>query len=1408
ALNKTADPASTAQNWWVNNGSWLMYIASLLLFALAFVVWELTTTPPIEGPDPGEAVSSEQKRVSSEQPAASSEPTTAVAALPLLATAPASGNGSHELSDESQAQPGAEEQSSTEYRVPSTEPANESLYSSEAQSSVESTLEVPEHQTVAAEHQEPKEAAQVQIPSGTDSSESQLSEGVGQHPNGENPTVDYAGLPVSGAPSGDGMTTNGDREPETGVADQAQPVPAYGAPQSSQPPHGAVAGLFTRSAAERARDRLPRALDWLIILGLFAVALYLRVRDLDTIPPGFWFDEAQNGMVGRQLVAPGAFHPVFIADLTQMGALYFYFVGLAVKFLGIMIWPTRILPALGGALIAPMVYVLASRLYGWRSGLAAAGLVTVSAWNITMSRFGMASLPTVALDVAVYLCVAQALRTGRLGYYAAGGVLLGLAEHMYYPSRLLPVVLGAVFVHRLFTERMRLIRSVRAGIPVLVLGAVLAFIPMGLFAVQRPEIYNSRTDIVSVFSPMNSPNQDALRQNLEHNIRAHALMFEWQGDGNGRHNLPGAPLLDWVTNALFVAGLASCLVRAWRWQYFFPIVWGLAAISGGVFSLPFEAPQSHRTLENSVVTALIAGIFLGEVATALVGGVMVNRLINLFTFRSRRRDAAVVATGARPPARRPIRWPMRLAWAISGAALLLALYWIGGINIHRYFDVQAQDMSVWQDMYSPQAQTARMIQKYGQDHDIYVTPVYKDAPPSGFLVPDIQTQVWPGMQAIPLSTGANKPGGIVIILDEPSAADVATMARIYPHATFEITTAPNRPEPLLYTIVIPASDIQALHGVHLTLTEPGGKAPKEDKSVPEFAYDWGASPIKNGTARMSSTIKVDTYGVYRFNLKGAEGSQGPREFRVDGYSLLSGQPITLGLGLHSVVATDTVASGSGISQLTWSVPGGAQESLPPTNLFDPRHIEPRGLTGIQRAGVSFETPPTTARVDPVISFYFHQTLLPRPYTVEWLGKLYAPEDGTYVLGTEQLSTSRVFLDGKEIINNTAINNLMESSQNLTAGWHDMRILYTDLDQASHIYLYWVPPGRPRSKIPAAFLFPQMGQYPDKPESGDLPTLEESDGTRLPEGRVTYWPPRTAQPAPPPEQPQAQPPPANQPPPLEEAPAKGEVLKPTFLIGDKTGPLPRPRSAAVDKAGNIYIYTEVDSKIHKFDPSGQETTSWDVRNGTGDKLAEGSDLIVYNDHVYLLDAQTSDIMGFSFDGQPAGNVHLCQCFFPRGIVLSKDGNFWIANTGGGRLDKVSPTGQAIRQYGEPGKDPGQFAEPAGVWESPQGMLYVADIANHRVQTFSADLNPVSQWPIGNSIARDGNRLVGDSSGNVLVTQYDDRAVVMYDQNGKELNRWTFRRNGAALVPAGITSLGDDKFLVLYPNEGIAAAFSTT
>jgi DNA-binding beta-propeller fold protein YncE len=298
--------------------------------------------------------------------------------------------------------------------------------------------------------------------------------------------------------------------------------------------------------------------------------------------------------------------------------------------------------------------------------------------------------------------------------------------------------------------------------------------------------------------------------------------------------------------------------------------------------------------------------------------------------------------------------------------------------------------------------------------------------------------------------------------------------------------------------------------------------------------------------------------------------------------------------------------------------------------------------------------------------------------------------------------------------------------------------------------------------------------------------------------VTYVPPRPG------EQPSAAQPPAaeqgdaNAPP----APAiEGKPLQPLVTVSG----LGKPRAAAADGLGNFYIYTETDSKVHKFDPTGSEIVSWEVKDTEGKLLTEGSAMAVLGEQVLVLDGATSNAIRFTLDGEPEGSITLCQCFFPRGMGVTNDGNLWVANTGGNQIIKVSPDGNPLEALGAKGDAPGQFFEPAGVWQAPDGMLAVVDISNARVQTFNASHEPLKQWPIGKSVARDGNRLVGDSAGNILVTQGEAQAIVLYDRDGKELDRWVYTNQGTIFTPAGIASMGNGNIIALYPEAGIAAIF---
>ena len=107
------------------------------------------------------------------------------------------------------------------------------------------------------------------------------------------------------------------------------------------------------------------------------------------------------------------------------------------------------------------------------------------------------------------------------------------------------------------------------------------------------------------------------------------------------------------------------------------------------------------------------------------------------------------------------------------------------------------------------------------------------------------------------------------------------------------------------------------------------------------------------------------------------------------------------------------------------------------------------------------------------------------------------------------------------------------------------------------------------------------------------------------------------------------------------------------------------------------------------------------------------------------------------------------------------------------------------------------------------MYVADVGNTRVQSFDASGKPLARWPMGKSNARDGSRVVATAGGNVLVTQPESNALVLYDRHGKELARWAYDPGTGAQAPSVIVPAGEgERYLVLFPFNATALVFTAT
>jgi 4-amino-4-deoxy-L-arabinose transferase-like glycosyltransferase len=118
------------------------------------------------------------------------------------------------------------------------------------------------------------------------------------------------------------------------------------------------------------------------------IAFFLRVWQLDGVPPGWRDDELINSLVISQKVLDGNW-AVYYADASGHEALYHALNAGMLGLFGANVMGIRFLSVLLGTLAVPLTYVLGQRLFNRTTGLVAAAALSVSFWSLMYSRIGL-----------------------------------------------------------------------------------------------------------------------------------------------------------------------------------------------------------------------------------------------------------------------------------------------------------------------------------------------------------------------------------------------------------------------------------------------------------------------------------------------------------------------------------------------------------------------------------------------------------------------------------------------------------------------------------------------------------------------------------------------------------------------------------------------------------------------------------------------------------------------------------------------------------------------------------------------------------------------------------------------------------------------------------------------------------
>ncbi len=347
-----------------------------------------------------------------------------------------------------------------------------------------------------------------------------------------------------------------------------------------------------RPADARAAPALSRRAELLGLAAIILVAAGLRWWGLGTVPPACWFDEAQNGLETLRILRGDWFF--FTPNNNGRGALQFFWTAPFFWVFGSTVTSLRLASTVIGVATVPLVWLLGRKLAGAWVGLFAAAFLACSFWHVTISRIGFDAIMTPAFDAAFLLCLLLAVKTPAWTWFAAAGVLAGLANYGYAASRasLLLLVLALILIVRSAPDGWR---RYRKGVLAAGLAALIVLAPLLSLAVRQPGVLSARPGQVLASSP------GAMLRNLRATLR----MFHERGDANARHNLPGRPMLDPAAGALMLAGLALAWQRRRELPSQLAIAWlGVYTLTAG--TLTDAAPHGLRMLSTLLPACLLA----------------------------------------------------------------------------------------------------------------------------------------------------------------------------------------------------------------------------------------------------------------------------------------------------------------------------------------------------------------------------------------------------------------------------------------------------------------------------------------------------------------------------------------------------------------------------------------------------------------------------------------------------------------------------------------------------------------------------------------------------------------------------------------------------------------------------------
>lgn len=243
---------------------------------------------------------------------------------------------------------------------------------------------------------------------------------------------------------------------------------------------------------------------------------------------------------------------------------------------------------------------------------------------------------------------------------------------------------------------------------------------------------------------------------------------------------------------------------------------------------------------------------------------------------------------------------------------------------------------------------------------------------------------------------------------------------------------------------------------------------------------------------------------------------------------------------------------------------------------------------------------------------------------------------------------------------------------------------------------------------------------------------------------------------------------------------GPSSKPDLVWG-KSGVMPgdlkRPRAAVIDGDNRLWI-VDFTARIQAYDLDGQYLnitfTTPDFRSGRPSGLGVSHDgqLIVCDSHYHCVrfyDRDGNEVKKYGGDkGSGPG-----QFGYVSDIVQDAEGFFYLSEFGiNERITKINREGQFVSSWGKSGSEPGEFNRIRAL-ALHDGLLYVADACNHRIQVFARTGELVRTFGTDGEAAGELKYpydLAFNGKGELYVAERGNHRIQKFTPEGQSLGVW--------------------------------------